>query len=103
MLCFCQNIILEFNFQASGISVPSSGGKSDFSLNSTFPVFVDGDLGTYVNQYGSWSLVSGNNQNGRIRWGLSIHTGEQADKKQSQVSLNFNFLSSNNLSLIVPL
>ena len=99
----CKYIILEFNFQASGISVPSSGGKSDFSLNSTFPVFVDGDLGTYVNQYGSWSLVSGNNQNGRIRWGLSIHTGEQADKKQSQVSLNFNFLSSNSLSLIVPL
>lgn len=99
----CKYIILEFNFQASGISVPSSGGKSDFSLNSTFPVFVDGDLGTYVNQYGSWSLVSGNNQKGRIRWGLSIHTGEQAGKKQSQVNLNFNFLSSNNLSLTVPL
>lgn len=46
-------------------------------------------------------IVFGNNQNGRIRWGLSIHTGEQADKKQSQV--NLNFLSSNNLSLTVPL
>ena len=99
----CKYIILEFDFQASGINVPSSGGKSDFSLNSTFPVSVDGDLGTYVNQYGSWWLVSGNNQNGRIGWGLSIHTGEQAGQKQSQVNLNFNFLNSNNLTFNVNL
>ena len=99
----CKYIILEFDFQASGISVPSSGGKSDFSLNSTFPIFVDGGLGTYVNQYGSWWLVSGNNQKGRIGWGLSIHTGEQAGQKQSQVNLNFNFLNSNNLTFNVNL